>query len=90
MPWAETFWGVSLNKRVTLELISEKTSYSVTIASRALANNDDLSASAREFIRQTAHKLGYLHNHTACLQKQHTVAIGLIWHSIAHVLLICI
>jgi LacI family transcriptional regulator len=69
--------------RVTLKTIADKTGYSVTTVSRALANYDDVSASTRQVIQQTAQELGYYPNHTARqLQKQQTDTIGLIIPSV--------
>lgn len=72
-----------MSQRVTLKTIAQKTGYSVTTVSRALAGYDDVSPATRQTIRQIARELGYYPNHTARqLQKQQTDTIGLILPSV--------
>lgn len=65
--------------RVTLKTIAEKTGYSITTVSRALAGYNDVSPSTREKIRSIAEELGYYPNITARqLQKQRMDTVGII------------
>lgn len=63
----------------TLKDIAREVGVSVTTVSRALAGYDDVAASTRERIRETAVRLGYSPNITAQrLQKQRTDTLGFI------------
>lgn len=68
-----------MTQRITLKTIADKTGFSVTTVSRALAGYDDVSDATRAEIEVAAHSLGYYPNLTARqLQKQRTDTIGLI------------
>jgi len=64
---------------VTLKTISEKTGFSITTVSRALAGYSDVSSKTREKITRAAQELGYYPNLTARqLQSQKTNTVGII------------
>ncbi|MFQ5434556.1 MAG: LacI family DNA-binding transcriptional regulator, partial [Anaerolineae bacterium] len=64
---------------VTLKDIAREVGVSVTTVSRGLAGYDDVAASTRERIEETAARLGYSPNITAQrLQKQRTDTLGFI------------
>jgi LacI family transcriptional regulator len=64
---------------VTLKDIAEKTGYSITTVSRALAGYDDVANSTRRLIQKAAEEMGYHPNATARrLQQQRTDTIGFV------------
>ena len=64
---------------VTLKDLAEKTGYSITTVSRALAGYDDVNAKTRQHIMDTAVEMGYQPNMIARqLRSQRTQTLGLI------------
>lgn len=54
-----------MNRRVTLQDISEATGYSVNTVSRSLRDKDDIAKETKTYIQQTAKRMGYTVNQIA-------------------------
>lgn len=64
---------------VGIKELAQKTGFSITTVSRALAEYSDVSAETRAFIRQTAREIGYQPNEVARqLRRQRSNTLGLI------------
>lgn len=67
------------SRRVTLLDVAREAGYSVTAVSRALKDMPDIGQQAKEKIRESAARLGYVANHTAvALRSGHTHMITVI------------
>lgn len=71
--------GSSMDKRVTLQDIAERTGVTVNTVSRALKNKPDISPATCQRIQQVAREMGYVRNYAASsLRSGRTKTLGLI------------